>query len=139
MNQQKLEDIVSHIDYLVSELKHLKSKITMEDGLHFNVISNGEIFAIELWDTELLEPRILSYKPASMPRDLIKECQKALDSIACSPRAMRKQLYWNSDISWDELPELYRKLDQVYKIEKRELSEHLRDEVTGRVNALYNV
>ena len=66
MNQQKIEDIVSHIDYLISELKHLRSKIAIEDGIHFNVISD-EMFAIEIWDTDKLEPRIISFMKNQSP------------------------------------------------------------------------
>lgn len=144
MDKQKLEDIVSHIDYLISELKHLKSKIALEDGIHFNVIceivneNNLGMFAIELWDTELLEPRILCYYPEHKNfDDRNKECMKALNMLGI--RAFKKQIYWNSDHPWDDLPENFRKLDMVYKIEKRELSSNLREEVKGRINALYSL
>ena len=61
----------------------------------------------------------------------------ALNTLNLS--AYRKQIYWNSDIPRDDLPENFRKLDQVYRIEKRELSDALRAEVKGRLNALYNL
>jgi hypothetical protein len=140
MNQQKLENIVSHIDYLISELKHVKSKLTQDEGLHLNVISD-EIFAIELWDTDLLEPRMLCYKPepkAIENFDYIKECQKALDTIL-TPRAYSKTIYWNSDIPWESLTEHYQKLDQLFKFEKRELDDNLKSVVKGRIDALYNL
>lgn len=140
MTEQKLQDIVSHIDYLVSELIHLRSKLTLEDGLHINIISD-EIFAIELWDTDLLEPRMLSYHSENKTdegHDYIKDCEKALNQIL-TPRAHKKTIYWNSDIPWDNLTEHFQKLDQVFKFEKRELSDELRTVVKGRINALYSV
>jgi len=140
MEKQKLDDIVSHIDYLISELNHLRSKVALEDGLHLNIISD-EMFAIELWDTDLLEPRIISYYETQTPTgkeiNHIKECQRALDMML-TPRAHKKTIYWNSDIPWEDLTENYQKLDQVFKFEKRELSDSLRSTVKGRINALYH-
>ena len=141
MIDKKSQDIVSHIDYLISELKHLKSKLTLEEGLHLSIISD-EIFAIESWDSELLEPRILCYYPN--PEEVkgfnyVKEIEKALNIITMSPRTFKKTIYWNSDISWDNLTEHFQKLDQVFKFEKRKLSDDLRTIVKGRINALYNL
>lgn len=146
MADQKVQDIVSHIDYIIAELKHLRSKVTLEDGIHFNVLikepkGDGEdlgMFAIELWDSELLEPRILSYYPEHKKfDDRNKECMLALNQLGL--RAFKKQIYWNSDHDWEDLPENFRKLDQVYKIEKRKLSDTVRNELKGRINALYHV
>ena len=139
MNEQKLQDIVSHIDYLVAELKHLRSKLTLEEGLHLNVILDSKYFAIELWDTELLEPRMLCYlipSDVSGGKDVVKQCERALD-IILTPRAYKKTIYWNSDIEWHALSENYQKLDQVFKFEKRKLSDDLREVVKGRIDALY--
>ena len=138
MIEKKYQDIVSHIDYLISELKHLRTKISLEDGIHFNVINSTDLFAIELWDTELLEPRMLSYYKRALTIDEArKEACKALNTL--SIRAYKKQIYWNSELGWELLPENFRKLDQVYKIEERTLSESLREEVLRRINALYNM
>lgn len=139
MNEQKLQDIVSHIDYLVAELKHLKSKLTLEEGLHLNVISDSEYFAIELWDAELLEPRMLCHTfrlDINDDKYMIKQCQRALD-IILTPRTHKKIIYWNSDVEWDALSENYQKLDQVFKFKKRKLSDDLRQVVKGRIDALY--
>jgi hypothetical protein len=138
MIEKKYQDIVSHIDYLISELKHLKTKISLEDGIHFNVINGIDLFAIELWDTELLEPRVLSYYKRALSIDEAREeACKALNTLGI--RAYKKQIYWNSELEWELLPENFRKLDQVYKIEERTLSESLREEVLRRINALYNM
>lgn len=136
MNQQKLDDIVSHIDYLMSELKHLRSKLTIEDGIHFNIIDEENLFAIEQWDSEVLEPRVLAYFPDRLKiEDAIKHATKALNTLGI--RAYKKQIYWNSDIEWKHLPENFRKLDMVYNVEKRDLSDTLRNEMKERLNALY--
>lgn len=138
MIDQKYQDIVSHIDYLISELHHLKSKITLEDGIHLNLISEDNLFIIEQWDSDLLEPRILSYFLKTTPEFIEKEIMKAIDITTMSPRTYKRNIYWNSDIPWDTIPENYRKLDGIYKIEKRELNKSLRETVKERVNALYN-
>lgn len=138
MNEQKLQDIVSHLDYILSEINFLKSKLTTEDGLHLNIINEPELFAIELWDSELLQPRMLSYFPRNTEVDIQKECHKALD-IILTPRAARKTIFWNSEVSWEKLGEHYQKLDQVFKFEKRELSNDLREVVKGRIHALYTM
>jgi hypothetical protein len=138
MTEQKIQDIVSHIDYLISELKHLKSKLVLEDGLHLNIINDGE-FIIESWDTDLLEPRILCYYPKGVEKEKRQgKCHMALDQIL-TPRAHKRTIYWNSDIPWEDLGEHYQKLDQVFKFEKRELSSELREIVKGRIHALYSV
>jgi hypothetical protein len=138
INEQKIQNIVSHIDYLISELNHLKSKITIKDGIHFNVMEEPKQFVIEQWDSDLLEPRILTYRTDEIStEDVMKECTKALNTLGI--RAFKKQIYWNSDIDWDKLPENFRKLDKVYNINKTELSSILRNEIKGRINALYSV
>jgi hypothetical protein len=138
INEQKTQDIVSHIDYLISELQHLKTKIAIKDGIHFNVMEEPKQFVIEQWDSELLEPRILTYRTDEIStEDVMRECTKALNTL--SIRAFKKQIYWNSDIDWDKLPENFRKLDEVYKINKTELSPVLRDEIKRRINALYSM
>lgn len=139
MTEQKLQDIVSHIDYLVSELIHLKSKLTLEEGLHLNVIDD-DIFAIELWDTDLLEPRMLTNCPKGLDSEESKvfNCERALNQIL-TPRAFKKTIYWNSDVPWNNLTEHFQKLDKVFKFEKRELSDELRNVVKGRINALYSL
>lgn len=137
MNQQKIEDAVSHIDYLISELKHLKSKLTIEEGLHFNVLLSQDMFVIEQWDSDLLEPRILCNKKSVSEEEAVKECLKALNTLGI--RAYKKQIYWNSDVAWDVLPENFRKLDMVYRIEKRKLTLDSKQDIRERLNALYNV
>lgn len=137
MNQQKIEDAVSHIDYLISELKHLKSKLTIEEGLHFNVYLSQDMFVIEQWDSDLLEPRILCNKKSVSEEEAVKECLKALNTLGI--RAYKKQIYWNSDVAWDVLPENFRKLDMVYRIEKRKLTLDSKQDIRERLNALYNV
>lgn len=141
MVDQKLNDIVSHIDYLISELMHLRSKVAIEDGIHINIVDDEGMFAIEMWDTDQVEPRALSYtnKNDSEIDDerKIKECMVALNALPF--RAHKKQIYWNSDISWDKLPENFEKLDQIYKIAKRDLSDNTREELKRRMNALYSV
>jgi hypothetical protein len=138
MVEEKYQDIVSHIDFLISELKHLRSKISLEDGIHFNVIDEEKLFIIELWDSEVLEPRILSYFNDAIDEDLKKkECQKALNNLGL--RAWKKQIYWNSDILWDDLSENFKKLDEIYKIQKRKLTNNSKEAIKERVNALYNL
>lgn len=137
MNQQKIEDAVSHIDYLISELKHLKSKLTIEEGLHFNVFESQDLFVIEQWDSDLLEPRILCSKKSVSEEEAITECMKALNTLGI--RAYKKQIYWNSDVAWERLPENFRKLDMVFRIEKRKLTLDSKQDIRERINALYNV
>lgn len=138
MIEEKHQDIVSHIDFLISELKQLKSKISLESGIHFNVIDENKLFIIEIWDSEVSEPRVLSYFNDTIEEELKKkECQKALNNLGL--RAWKKQIYWNSDIPWENLSENFRKLDEVYKIQKRKLTNSLRDTIKERVNALYNL
>jgi hypothetical protein len=138
MNHQKIEDLVSHIDYIMSELKHLRTKMTLDDGIHFNVILEDNVFIIELWDTDLLEPRILAYTNGSVEKaQTIREAQSALNQLGI--RAFKKQIYWNSDLPWEDLTENFQKLDQVYKIEKRVLDIGLRQDIKERVNALYSL
>jgi hypothetical protein len=133
MIERRYQEIVSHINYLILELESLKSKILLEEGIHFNVISD-EDFIIELWDTEILEPRILTYTPNQNPLgdkvNHIAECVNALNTLGI--RAFKKQIYWNSDIPWEDLPENFRKLDQVYNITKRQITDTLRDIVRER-------
>jgi hypothetical protein len=122
----------------MSELKHLRTKITLDDGIHFNVILEDNVFIIELWDTDLLEPRILSYTNGSVEKaQTVREAQSALNQLGI--RAFKKQIYWNSDLPWEDLTENFQKLDQVYKIEKRVLDIGLRQDIKERVNALYSL
>lgn len=133
MIENRYQEIVSHINYLILELESLKSKILLEEGIHFNVISDND-FIIELWDTEILESRVLSYylnqNPLGKNINHTTECVKALNNL--SIRAFKKQIYWNSDIPWEDLPENFRKLDQVYNITKRQMTNTLREVVKER-------
>lgn len=145
---QNKEEIVSHINFIISELLHLKKKLTIEPGIHFNVITGpfnvmtGPYWIIiEQWDTELSEPRLLSCIDKIQKEDLekvfIQESMKALNTLGA--RAYKKQIYWNSDFPWDKLPENFRKLNMIYKIEENLVSDELRHEVMGRVHDLYNM
>lgn len=133
MIENRYQEIVSHINYLILELESLKNKILLEEGIHFNVVSD-EDFIIELWDTEILDSRVLSYflNQDSLGKNInhTTECIKALNNL--SIRAFKKQIYWNSDIPWEDLPENFRKLDQVYNITKRQMTNTLRQVVKER-------
>lgn len=138
---QNKEEIVSHIDFIVSELLHLKQKLTIEPGIHFNVITGPYWIVIEQWDTDMSEPRLLScidkIKEEDREKVFIQELMKALNTLGA--RAYRKKIYWKSDYAWDKLPENFRKLNMIYSIEEHIVSTELRNEVMGRVHDLYNM
>lgn len=135
------EQIVSHIDFLISELKHLKQKMTIEEGIHFNVLLTSDSICIEQWDTDADEPRLLSYitkiKEEDYKNVINQEAMKALNTLGI--RAHKKQIYWNSDLSWNDLPENFKKLNMIYKIKEDMVSSELRMELLERINALYNM
>lgn len=138
MNEQKRQDIVSHIDYLISELNHLKFKIKLEDGIHIYVLHQDDFTAIEIWDSDCLERRIVYQSNEKTPDEkLIPHLEFALNQLGI--RAFKKQIFWESDFDWSKLRENFRKLDEVYKIQKSELSSTLKEEIKERLNALYSM
>jgi hypothetical protein len=138
MNQQKLEDVVSHINFLIAELNHLRNKILIEDGIHFYVLHENSYTSVEVWDSELLEPRIIFNAEGEVKdEDLIPHLLTALNTL--SIRAFKKQIFWESDFEWSKLPENFKKLDEVYRIEKRELSSSIKEEIKERLHALYTM
>lgn len=138
MDQQRVDNIVSHLNFLIEEINHIKTLLTVEDGIHIYVIHEDAFTSIEIWDSECNEPRIVFHDNEKTPKDkLNRELEFALNQLGM--RAHKKKIFWTSDFPWEELREGFKKLDEIYNIIKRDISDDVRKQIKGRINALYSM
>jgi hypothetical protein len=135
MNLSKLNSLINELESVVSEFR----KLTLSsEKIQIATVWQEDITYVHYWDPRNPEPRVF----ASVPFQLEEE---KLSKILCSvlnlltPTAHRLGVEWVGDFSWESLPENFEKLEQVFNIEHKELTEDQREYIRGTQYALYNL
>lgn len=135
MNLNKLGSYVQEIEEILSKIKALT---IASDKVQIATVRDEKMSYLHYWDPRNEEPRVLCSVPFELElKKFVAVAQTALNKL--SPFAAQVGVQWIGDLDWKELPEGFQKLDQIFSIEKKELSEEQKEYIRGTQYALYNL
>lgn len=127
MDLIKLNNLIHKTREIVEELESLALSTSR---LQVCIIWDDVLSYVHYWDPRNPEPRIVYCQEGKADEDAMKEaaCQ-ALNLL--SHKAYEMGVQWIGDYSWDELPEDFQKLQDVFNVEKKRI-ELEQKEIIGR-------
>lgn len=127
MNLEKLNQLIDTAKGLVEELEKLA---LATPRLQVCVIWDDVMTYVHYWDPRNPEPRIIYCQQGKADKDAVQEAAcRALNLL--SHKVYQLGIQWISDLPWEELPEDFQKLEEVFSVEKKKI-EFEQKQIIGR-------
>lgn len=117
MNLTRLTDLIQTAKNLVTELENLA---IATPRLQVCVIWDDVMTYVHYWDPRNPEPRMVYCQEGKADEDALKEAAcRALNLLSHKVHSLGIQ--WISDYPWENLPEDFVKLQEVFSVEKKKI------------------
>jgi hypothetical protein len=137
MNENEIRNKIAELEAGVNSLKDLLPKSSRPDGIQILVVLDEEVSYVHYWDGFNPEPFPLLIAKGEAPvEDVVEYTCRAFNKFG--PDAFGKPIEFCSDLKWDQLPENFQKLVDVFQqIKITEPKRSLIDRIKRRQDVIH--